>query len=361
MVGWIRIKNSLFKLFAIYILGSIFKRRRAGTNSQRILFIESSGLGDICVLLPFVRGLTDSKYKVDVCCPEGVDDLWRQFLPTDSRIITFNNRTLWSAQGVNKICKDFGNIQYNAVITVTQMSTSAFLTVCARSSLRIGMIQGRQFYRGSRILFDQIYRARLDENMIYRFERQFALFNKIPSNFKRFVASSIPSETGKFLLIHPGSKWIPKRWPMENFKALALMLRRKGIPVTIAAHTSELDLISFFSDFNDGNDQRFVITPDILSLIDLTAQCSVYVGNDSGPTHLANLYAKPMVVLWGPGLWGRIEPIGNNVTTIKKDVPCRPCHQKVGALKCSNGDNICLSAISPNEVYDRVLPLWENL
>ena len=315
----------------------------------------------MCVLLPFVRGLTDNKYKADICCPEGVADLWRQLLPSDSRIITFNNQTLWSAQGVNKICKDFGNIQYNAVITVTAMSNAAFLTVCARSILRIGMIQGRHFYKGSRILFDQIYRARLDEHMTYRIERQFALFNKIPSNFKRFVASSIPSETGKYMLIHPGSKWFPKRWPMENFKALALKLRRKGIRVTIAAHTSEPDLISFFSDYNDGNDQRFAITPDILSLMDLTAQCSVYVGNDSGPTHLANLYAKPMVVLWGPERSERIAPIGDNVTIIKKEVPCRPCSQKAGALKCSNGDNICLSRISADEVYDKVLPLWENL
>lgn len=361
MINWIKGKNSIFKLYSIYILGPIFKRRRTGKNSQRILFIESAGLGDMCVLLPFVRGLAENNYSVDACCPVGVADLWQQLLPNESRIITFSNKTLWSSQGVKKLLDDFGDIQYDAVFTVTSTSTASFLTVCARSTLRIGIIEGKYYYKGSRILFDQIYRARTDEHMTDRLERQFALFNSVPSNINRFVAPSILSKTGKFVLIHPGSKWIPKRWPVENFKKLALKLRQKGIPVTIAAHTSEPDLISFFSGFNDGNDQRFVITPDIISLMDLTAQCSVYVGNDSGPTHLANLYAKPLVVIWGPGQSERISPIGDKVTIIKKEVSCRPCRQKEGALICSNGENICLTRISVDEVYEKVLPLWENL
>jgi ADP-heptose:LPS heptosyltransferase len=262
---------------------------------------------------------------------------------------------------VRKIRDGFGDILYDAVFTVTQSSTAAFLTVCARSPLRIGMTQGKQFYKGSRILFDRVYRAQLDEHMTRRIERQFALFNAVPSNLKRFVAPSMPPAAGRFLLIHPGSKWIPKRWPVENFKALALKLRQNGIPVTVAAHTSEPDLISCFSDIADGNALRFVLTPDITSLMELTAQCSVYVGNDSGPTHMAHLFAKPLVVLWGPAPFERIVPIGDNVTIIKKDVPCRPCRQKKGATKCALGDNICLSRISVAEVYDAVLPLWEKL
>lgn len=361
MIDWISIKNSLFKIFCIYILGPILKGRRAGTISQRVLFIESAGLGDMCVLLPFVRRLADSKYKVDVCCPEGVADLWHQHLPTDSRIITFNNRTLWSVHGVYKICNDFGRTQYEAVFGIAQMSIVSFISVCARSTLRIGMIQGDFFYKGSRLLFDQLYSAKIDEHMTNRFERQFALFTGVSPKTNRFIAPSIPSEMGKFILLHPGSKWFPKRWPVEKFKSLAMKFRENGIPVTIAAHTSEPDIISFFSDFSDGKDQRFVTTPSISSLMELTAQCSVYVGNDSGPTHLANLYAKPMIVLWGPALTERISPLGNNVTILKKEVPCRPCHQKVGALACSNGENICLTRISIDEVYDTVLPLWENL
>jgi len=360
MIGWIATKNSLVKLFCIYILGPIFKRQRTGANSNRILFIESAGLGDMCVLLPFVKRLTDNNYKTDVCCPEGVADLWRQFLSPDSRVITFNNKTLWSVQGVGKLCNDFGSNQYDAVFSVTQTSTAAFLSVCARSTLRIGMIQGNIFYKGSRILFDKTYRARPDEHMTVRIEKQFESFQSIPATINKFIAPSIPSETGKFLLIHPGAKWIPRRWPAENFKTLALMLRKQGIPVVIAAHTSEPDLLSFFADFNNGTDQQFIITHDLKSLLDLTAKCTVYIGNDTGPTHLANLFAKPMVVLWGGGHLERIAPLGENVTIIKKEVPCRPCSQKDGALRCSNGENICLTKMSVVEVFNTVLPIWEK-
>jgi heptosyltransferase-2 len=75
-----------------------------------------------------------------------------------------------------------------------------------------------------------------------------------------------------------------------------------------------------------------------------------FIGNDSGPAHYAALIGRPTFVLWGPGNYERVRPLGRNVHVFKKELPCRPCRQR--GDRCIRGTNECLQMIGVDEVFE---------
>ena len=58
-------------------------------------------------------------------------------------------------------------------------------------------------------------------------------------------------------------------------------------------------------------------------------RCHLFVGNDSGPMHVAAALGVPTVGIFGPGTPRRTRPTsrGGRVVTVGGDYPCSPCRQ----------------------------------
>jgi heptosyltransferase III len=91
---------------------------------------------------------------------------------------------------------------------------------------------------------------------------------------------------GGSAVMHPFAGSPQKRWPLERFQELALRLARQ-MPVEWCAGPEE-DLPGA---------RRF---EDLYELARWLATARIYVGNDSGPTHLAAAVGTPVVALFGP-------------------------------------------------------------
>ena len=110
------------------------------------------------------------------------------------------------------------------------------------------------------------------------------------------------------IAIHPGSGGARKRWPPGHFAALTRDVRRDYAPILIAGPQDEEVVAQVIAEAG--------ATPTVrdLSLTGLAAflsDCSLYVGNDSGVTHLAGLLGIPTVALFGPTeptLWAPLGP-----------------------------------------------------
>jgi ADP-heptose:LPS heptosyltransferase len=86
-------------------------------------------------------------------------------------------------------------------------------------------------------------------------------------------------------------------------------------------------------------------------------QCSLYVGNDSGITHLAAAVGTPVVALFGPtdpGVWG---PRGKCVSILYGKTDCSPCSREK-MHECI--EQICLEQLSLEEVYGKVKDLMQD-
>jgi heptosyltransferase-3 len=96
-----------------------------------------------------------------------------------------------------------------------------------------------------------------------------------------------PVEPENFAAIHPFSGSPRKNWPLEKFRELATELERT-IPVRWCAGPEDPPL------------PDAVHIPDLYDLACWLARAQLYVGNDSGITHLAAAVGTPVLALFGP-------------------------------------------------------------
>jgi heptosyltransferase III len=104
-----------------------------------------------------------------------------------------------------------------------------------------------------------------------------------------------------FAVIHPFSSAARKNWPLERFEELA----RKLAPTLT---------VQWCRGPEDPPLKGAVVIEDLYELACWLARASLYIGNDSGITHLAAAVGTPVLALFGPAsnpaVWG---PRGGNV------------------------------------------------
>lgn len=115
----------------------------------------------------------------------------------------------------------------------------------------------------------------------------------------------------KSVVIHPFSGGQRKNWPMDRFLELERELTGRGHVVEWAAR------------------EDWVRFENLAELATWIAGASVYVGNDSGITHLAAAVGTPVVALFGPTnptVWG---PRGYRVRIVKRKTLDEICVKQV--------------------------------
>jgi lipopolysaccharide heptosyltransferase III len=107
----------------------------------------------------------------------------------------------------------------------------------------------------------------------------------------KLVARAKPSYP-PYVVIHPFASALPKAWPKDRFATLAVQLQAQGLEPMILAGPA--DDASAFSQF-----QVFRNAP-LAEVKNLMSAATLFVGNDSGPAHIAAAFGVPVVVLFGP-------------------------------------------------------------
>jgi ADP-heptose:LPS heptosyltransferase len=117
-----------------------------------------------------------------------------------------------------------------------------------------------------------------------------------------------PRTPGDYVAIHPFSGSRKKNWPLDRYRELA---RRLGAPIAWCAGPEEpLE-----------NAVRYENLYDLACWI---AGAHLYIGNDSGITHLAAAVGTPVVALFGPtdpAIWA---PRGERVQVVATARPGEP-------------------------------------
>jgi heptosyltransferase-2 len=155
----------------------------------------------------------------------------------------------------------------------------------------------------------------------------------------------LPVVTGReTVLIHTGAGQPVRVWPLERYQRLAERLRRKKIPTQIAC---DPDQRAWWLRAGEAKVAAPVTATELLALMD---QAGAFIGNDSGPGHLAAFCGVPTFTIFGSHLPEWFAPLHPAAEWIEgKACPYKPCSDY-----CRFPAPHCLWNIGEEEVWSRV-------
>ena len=148
-----------------------------------------------------------------------------------------------------------------------------------------------------------------------------------------------------YICMHGGATKDYKRWPEENFSQTADWLSTLGYQVIFVGAGKSDRLI--IEQINALCAMPHIDLCDALSLGELIAlfnQCELFIGNDSGPMHLAAATGVATFALFGPTDEQRWGPLGANATVIRDPLACtdvcskKSCPEDFRCIKLLSGD-----------------------
>jgi heptosyltransferase-3 len=177
----------------------------------------------------------------------------------------------------------------------------------------------------------------------------------VPCFFKLEVGSDPNAELpelpgpGPWLAVAPGSGNPLKNWPLAHYYEISRALAWEyGLKVVWLAGPGEEAMLHYLEGLARSQGQVLLANRPLIRVARILSRCRLYLGNDSGVTHLAAAVGGPEVIaLFGPTdprVWA---PLGPQVHTLAAPCPRAPCAAG-RTLACP--DPYCLPALSPDTV-----------
>ena len=123
-----------------------------------------------------------------------------------------------------------------------------------------------------------------------------------------FLDESNQKSTVKFIVIHPGSGNKNKCWPLENFMEIIKRSSLEGLRGILVTGPAEERIVNNLENRPLPPGWKWLYNPSLIKLTGLLSSAALYLGNDSGVTHLAAscgtkvvaLFRKDLESLWKP-------------------------------------------------------------
>ncbi|MFQ6041384.1 MAG: glycosyltransferase family 9 protein [Candidatus Poribacteria bacterium] len=179
-------------------------------------------------------------------------------------------------------------------------------------------------------------------------------FFNVPSE-SQIWAKDLLSELGMeiskpIVAIHPGSPVPLKRWPAERFAKLADILIERKMQVLFLGGRAEKQLVEEIRAQMRYNSVNIAGRTNLQQLGAVLQNCQLFIGNDSGPMHIAAAVGARVIGLFGPSSPRRFGPFGDKCTAIRKKSDCPPCMKE----RCRFGGEGCIVEISVADVTDAI-------
>ena len=141
-------------------------------------------------------------------------------------------------------------------------------------------------------------------------------------SLKTPLMSAIKTAPGErhHIIVHPGSGSIKKNYPPAFWLELMKEIKRSGFAeqerFTLLLGPAEEGLLPFFRENLKKGDAVIKAMPEREELLTILSNASVYIGHDSGITHLAAMMGIHVIAIFKESPIERWRPLGPNVRLI---------------------------------------------
>ncbi|OGX58030.1 MAG: hypothetical protein A2460_02045, partial [Omnitrophica WOR_2 bacterium RIFOXYC2_FULL_43_9] len=167
------------------------------------------------------------------------------------------------------------------------------------------------------------------------------------------------TKNSKIIILHPGvCDVIPIRaWPLQNYIELMrrLLINTEIFFIVIGMKLQPSDARMLEREMRHPRCAHLVGQTTIKELIDLFTISHLFISHDSGAVHLASLTEINIIALFGPEAPLLYKPLSDKSIILYKDFACSPCLSAYNYRSSACKDNICLRAITVDEVYNQAV------
>jgi len=336
-------------------------------DSDRILVVRLSSLGDVLLAAPALRSLR-SRFptaQIDFLTSSPYASL-AAALPGVDRVLEFDKK-----RGVREFLRwqfRLFRTRYSVIVDLQNDWRSAFWRILSFPPLWVKAkryrIQRFLLIHFRKNLYSRVlpvplrYLAALDSLRCQDDGKGLEL--RIPEHILRMMLQRLESESivGKRAwILCPGSRHATKQWLPEKWVELARALLSKEYQILLLGDSTDRELVEEIAA--EVMDKRVFLFLDLdpLQAGALTKLSACVVSNDSGLMHLAAAVGTPVVALFGPTVeqFG-FFPFRAEAEVLQKNLPCRPCSAH-GGETCPERHFRCLLDISADEVLAAGLKL----
>jgi len=163
------------------------------------------------------------------------------------------------------------------------------------------------------------------------------------------------------IVVHTTSGWRHKSWPEDRFTKLLLMiqshLQGQPLQIILIGHQRDRETLSRINRSVGGG--LTVIQGYSLSVVGaMIRNANLFIGNDSGPLHMADAFGTPFVGIFGPSLPETTGPLSDGIC-VSKRLPCTPCSQTT-CSRAKRGEATCMELIEVATVFRAVVESLTN-
>ena len=146
------------------------------------------------------------------------------------------------------------------------------------------------------------------------------------------------------VLVHTGAGQPVRVWPLERYRGLVTRLRQEHYRVQVAC---DPDQRNWWIEAGEKNTAAPRTVAELLALVD---RAGTFIGNDSGPGHLAAFCGVPTFTLFGPQMHEWFAPLHPASECMEgKACPYKPCSDY-----CRFPIPCCMANSSEEEVWTLV-------
>jgi lipopolysaccharide heptosyltransferase I len=348
-------------------------------HSARILILKPSSLGDIIHTLPLVHSL--KRAWPDCHIGWVVQEAFAKMLENDPAVDTVHQINISSTSDPRS-----GRLAFFRAVGQTRRTLSHLRTVFQsnpydlildlHASFRSGLLGranpgGKRFgFAGAREL-NSLFQDQLipvPPETVHALEKNLLFCEQLGCSATKedfFLSSGDAAERrinaklagygvtpeDRLVYIQSTARWDTKLWFPERWAQLAdRLIVNEGVKIILGGSREDREYISAI----EAKMARVpIVTAGRCSLVELAAllsRCTVYVGLDSGPMHMAAMAGVPVVVLFGPTHPERVGPYGVEHVIVKAgNLDCLSCRKRT----CNK--MTCMDRIPVDMVYDATL------
>lgn len=156
--------------------------------------------------------------------------------------------------------------------------------------------------------------------------------------------------------IHPGGNWRYKLWQPGNFARIAnLVYDRWNAQILLFAGPDECSLQAQVTNLVKLK-PVVVKNQNLRQVAALIKGCDVYLGNDTGPMHIADAVGTSVIAIFGSTNHHRSGPYGEEHTVVRNDVKlgCNPCHPGRDPGGCGAESCAAIDAVTVQQVFQQI-------